>query len=221
MSTSPGRVPPADPHDITLAYRHQHPWRFDADTAPEAWHASADIYDGSGIHVEAHVGDFHLVAVNIDEIRDPFGLLDGEDADLGLIAETILSGGGELDAGLDGRLEPFGSRILILKPARLEPEWRGFSLGALLAGTAIRKLASGGRGAVCYPATVSDTEEEDLGPEAHEQSVRKLDRVWAQLGFEHFRDGIHVLDLNLTTLDENLAKLREKAERYEAMNAWQ
>jgi hypothetical protein len=34
---------------------------------------------------------------------------------------------------------------------------------------------------------------------------QKLGKVWAQLGFEHFRDGVHVLDLNLVTLEENPA----------------
>ncbi len=94
MTITPGRVPPTDPHDITLTYQHRHPWWFDADTAPEAWHVSTDIYDDSGTHVDAHAGDFHIVTVDIYDTRDPFGLLDGEDADLGLIAETVFSGGG-------------------------------------------------------------------------------------------------------------------------------
>jgi GNAT superfamily N-acetyltransferase len=215
MTASPRRVPPADPRDIALTYQHRHPWWFDADTAPEAWHVSADIYDDSGTHVEAHVGDFLIVAVDVDQVRDPFGLLDGEDADLGLIAETIF-GGGDLDPDLDSLLEPAGSRILILSSARLEPGWRGFGLGALLTGTALRRLAAGGRAAVCYPAPIGDASEEEPTGAAREQAVQALDRVWAQLGFEHFRDGIHVLDLNLATLDENLARLRKAAQRYQA-----
>lgn len=35
---------------------------------------------------------------------------------------------------------------------------------------------------------------------------------------EHFRDGVHVLDLNLVTLNENLARLTERAERYPGCN---
>ena len=219
MTISPGRVPPAGPYDISLTYQHRHPWWSGADTAPETWHVSADIYDDSGTHVDAHAGDFHIVTVDIYGTRDPFGLLDGEDADLGLIAETIFSaGGGHLDPDLDGLLEPAGSRILILSSARLEPQWRGFGLGALLAGTAIRKLASGGRAAVCYPAPIGEPDEDEPesepGQAAREQAIRALDSVWAKLGFEHFRDGVHVLDLNLTSLDENLARLRKNAQRY-------
>ncbi len=41
-----------------------------------------------------------------------------------------------------------------------------------------------------------------------------LSEVWSQLGFEHFRDGLHVLDLNLVTLDARLERLRKRAEQY-------
>jgi hypothetical protein len=218
MTITPGRVPPADPYDITLTYQHRHPWWFDADTAPETWHVSADIYDDSGTHVDAHVGDMHIVIVDVDGTRDPFGLLDGEDADLGLIAETVFSGGGRLDPELDGLLEPAGSRIIVLSSVRLALEWRGFGLGALLAGTAIKKLAGGGRAAVCYPAPIGESDEEEPSEAAREQAIQALGRVWAQLGFEHFRDGVHVLDLSLVSLDENLGRLRKNAERYRSLD---
>jgi hypothetical protein len=41
-----------------------------------------------------------------------------------------------------------------------------------------------------------------------------LSELLSQLGFEHFRDGVHVLDLNLVTLDERLEWLRKRAEQY-------
>jgi GNAT superfamily N-acetyltransferase len=213
MTDAPGRVPPADPYDITLTYQHRHLWWFDADTAPETWHVSADIYDDNGTHVVAHVGDMHIVAVDIYDTRDPFGLLDGEEADLGLIAETVFSAGGRLDPELDDLLEPVGSRLLILNSVRLTPDWRGFGLGALLAGTAIKKLAGGGRAAVCYPAPIDEMDDE-LSEAARKRAIEALARVWAQLGFHHFRDGAHVLDLSLVSLDENLSRLRKNAERY-------
>lgn len=157
----------------------------------------------------------HIVAVGLDDTRDPFGLLDGEEADLGLIAETVFgAGGGNLDPELDNLLEPFGSRILILNSVHLAPEWQGFGLGALLAGTAIKKLAGGARAAVCYPAPIGEPDEEEPGEAAREQAIQALGRVWARLGFEHFRDGVHVLDLSLVSIDENLGQLRKNAERY-------
>ncbi len=219
MIGEPGHVPPASPWSITLAYRHDHHWWFGADDAPETWHVSADIYDDSGTHAECHVGDINIVLIDACDTRDPFSLLDGEDADLGLIAETIFSGSrGGLDPDLDMQLEPIGSRILILNSVRLAAEWRGFGLGALLAGTAIKKLSGGVRAAVCYPApidelTSSHPDTTQDGPAERQKAVTALDRVWARLGFEHFRNGIHVLDLNLTTLDDNLAQLRKNAGR--------
>lgn len=219
MIGEPGRVPPASPWSITLTYRHEHRWWFGADDAPENWHVSTDICDDSGTHAESHVGDINIVLIDVYDTHDPFSLLDGEDADLGLIAETIFSGSGGLDPDLDMQLEPLGSRILILNSVRLTAEWRGFGLGVLLAGTAIKKLSGGVRAAACYPAPIDeltgghpDTTQGD--PAERQKAVAALDRVWASLGFEHFRNGIHVLDLNLTTLDENLAQLRKNAERY-------
>jgi len=43
MTDDPGRVPPANPWNITLTYRHDHRWWFDADDAPETWHVCADV----------------------------------------------------------------------------------------------------------------------------------------------------------------------------------
>jgi hypothetical protein len=46
MTDDPGRVPPANPWNITLTYRHDHRWWFDADDAPETWHVCADVWSG-------------------------------------------------------------------------------------------------------------------------------------------------------------------------------
>jgi len=212
------RTPPGDPWNITLTYQHGHRWWFDADTAPETWHVSADIHDDSGTHVEAHVGDMNIVIVDIYDTHDPFGLLDGEEADLGLIAEVIFdAGNGRLAPDLDERLQPLGSRILILNSVRLTPEWRGLGLGVLLTGTAIKKLSSGVRAAVCYPAPIDELTSDELDDSERQLAIAALDRVWAKLGFEHLRDGIHVLDLNLVTLDEHLGQLRKSAERYRTL----
>jgi hypothetical protein len=136
MSNQDDRPPPGDPASITLTYQHRHYWWFSADDAPETWHVSADIDDGG-----PHVGDMDITLVDTYETRDPFALLDGQDAELGHVAGTLFDAGdGRLDSDLDEQLEPIGSRILILHSVSLVPQWRGFGLGALLAGTAIRKL---------------------------------------------------------------------------------
>lgn len=213
MSTGSDRTPPQDPSEITLTYQHRHYWWFGADDAPETWRVSADIGDGG-----PHVGDMDITLVDIYETRDPFALLDGQDAELGHVAGAIFDAGdGELHPDLDDQLEAAGSRILIVHSVRLAPEWRGFGLGALLAGTAIRKLSAGARAAVCYPAPLTEQAEarpDGYGDAEWDKAVAALRQVWASLGFEHFRDGVHVLDLSLVTLDERLGQLRRNAERY-------
>ena len=148
----------------------EHHWWFSADDAPETWHVSADIDDDSGPR-RSHVGDMDITLVDAYETRDPFALLDGQDAELGHVAGTLFDAGdGRLDPDLDEQLEPLGSRILILHSVSLAPEWRGFGLGALLAGTAIMKLSGGARAAVCYPAPLN--EQTDAGPDGQGDAER-------------------------------------------------
>ncbi len=159
MSDMHQRTLPDDPWAITLTYRHGHPWWYGADGALETWHASADIHEGEP-GTDSHVGDMSITLVDLYKTHDPFALLDGEDAELGHIAQALLDpDDGQLDPDLDEQLEPAGDRILILHAVRLTPRWRGFGLGPLLAGTAIRKLSSGARAAVCYPAPHSDPDD--------------------------------------------------------------
>jgi len=51
-------------------------------------------------------------------------------------------------------------------------------------------------------------------PVRRQAAVATLSEVWSRLGFEHFRDGVHVLDLNLVTVSESLQRLAKDAERY-------
>ncbi len=216
MNEQHGRTPPDDPWNITLTCRHEQLWWSGVNEEPESWHVSADVFDDSGTQVKSHVGDMIIVVVDVYQTRDPFGLLDGEDADLGAIAGTVFDARtGQLDPDLDDLLEPLGDRILILNSVRLIPEWRGFGLGVLLAGTAIKKLSGGVRAAVCYPAPIDEPADgEPDSPAAREHAIEALSRAWAQLGFEHFRDGVHVLDLSLVTLDESLGRLHKRAEQH-------
>ena len=216
MNEQQGRTPPDDPWSITLTYRHDHRWWSGTNEEPESWHVSADVFDDSGMHVKSHVGDMTIVVIDVYQTHDPFGLLDGEDADLGAIAGTIFDARtGHLDPDLDDLLEPMGDRILILSSVRLTPGWRGFGLGVLLAGTAIKKLSGGVRAAVCYPAPIDElNDEEPDSPAAREQAIAALGKVWARLGFEHLGDGVHVLDLSLVTLDESLGRLHKRAEQH-------
>ena len=217
MATADRRTPPADPWDITLAYQHEHPWWHSADDAPETWHVSAGLSDAAT--TSGHVGDMRITLVDLYETRDPFALLDGEDAELGKIAQALFDpADGKLAPDFDEELEPTGDRLLILHSVQLTPPWRGYGLGPLLAGTAIRNLASGARAAVCYPAPLKEPTDPaadgQRDPADWDKAVTALGQVWAKLGFQHFRDGVHVLDLSLVTLDENLRQLTRNTERY-------
>ena len=159
-----------------------------------------------------------ITLVDAYQTRDPFALLDGQHAELGHVAGTLFDAAdGRLDPDLDEQLEPAGSRLLILHSVKLAPEWRGFGLGALLAGTATGKLSGGARAAVCYPAPRNERTgagPDNQGEAEWDKAAAALQQVWARLGFKHFRDGVHVLDLSLVTLDEKLGQLRENAGRY-------
>ena len=59
-----------------------------------------------------------------------------------------------------------------------------------------------------------DPEDEQTpeGQAARRKAITALGRTWARLGFEHFRDGVHVLDLGLVTFEEKLRGLHKNAQ---------
>lgn len=205
------RCPPADLRDIYLTYTHQHPWWYSADDGLLMWHVSADIDDDSDQAPASHVGDMNITLVGY-EINDPIALLDGWDVELGHIASVIfdLNEDSELDSALESQVEGMGSQILILHNVKFTSLWRGFGLGPLLAGAAIKRLSGGARAAVCYPAPINEpaqAAQADPDDTAWDRAVIALQRTWARLGFEHFRHGVYVLDLGMTTLDQKLEQL--------------
>jgi hypothetical protein len=152
MVNNPNRTP-ADPWRIDLTYQHRQRWWFTGDDEPEAWEVSADVFDDSGIHQHSHVGDIEIVRVDLDQTRDVFAVLDGEDAILGRLAELILDPAtGRLDPTLDAQLEPLGSRLLILKTMRLTPSGAASGWGSCSPASRSRSWlgASGPRSATRY-----------------------------------------------------------------------
>lgn len=205
-STHPPHVAPADPQTIELSYTHRHSILDDA-SDPQFWYVSADAHTGDA-ELVVHVGDLELVRV--DPYReDTFAVLDGYDADLALIAETALDPRNcRVHPDLEARLEPHGSDLLILGQAQLAPAWRGRGIGVLMAGLAVKHLSGGCQAALCYPAPLDRPEDEDAA--TWHGAVESLSSVWSQLGFEHFRNGVHVLDLALVTLDEAIDRLQRQ-----------
>ena len=215
----PTRPLPADLYAVELTVTQRRAWSAGSDEELHTFDVSADAYDEYGTEVVSHVGDMRFVAFDLFETENPYGLLDGENEDMSTIAKVIFKrSSGELAEDLEESLEGFGDRLLIVDRARLEPEWRGFGIGTLLAASAIKMLSSGVRAVVCHPAP--EDEPDSAAPVRARTAQRKkameaLGKVCSRIGFEQFRGGVWVLDLSLVTLDQCLAELTAAAQRYD------
>ncbi len=219
QSPLPDRSLPADLFAVELTVRHRRAWSVEPGEEPETWHISADAYDDDGSQVVSHVGDLRFIAVDLYEAGNAYRLLSDEGARASKIAKVLFDHrSGKLIDDLEDSLEPLGERILIIDEVRLEPEWRGFDIGALLIASAIKTLSGGVRAVICYPEPTdgSGTRGPDRGQSTRpKEAVQALGRVCARIGFEHFRDGVWMVDLNLVTFEEAFAQLRAEAQRYD------
>lgn len=207
-------MPPADPSGIELRYTHSHHWD-DLGNPVEVWHVSMDVPDGedrNGLPAAHHVGDIEILLVNPDDADTEYCLAAQSDH-LRAIAFKILdldNTGSGMHPDLEARIEPLkhfepaGARLLIINHIKLAPEWRGFGLGILLAALVIERLSRGCRAAISTLVTALS-----LMPDSAPGSIDP-EEVWAQLGFEHFRDGIYVVDLAKSALYEAIDKLRHR-----------
>ncbi|MEV6582729.1 hypothetical protein AB0M92_31725 [Streptomyces sp. NPDC051582] len=82
--------------------------------------------------------------------------------------------------------------LLIMDRARIDPQWRGFGLGALAAAEAIRRLSAGCCAVACEPAPTDGDFDHDQP--AYDAAQTKIAKVWESVGFEEFSDGIYLLD---------------------------
>lgn len=89
----------------------------------------------------------------------------------------------------------------------LEPPWRGFGLGPVLAGAAIRRLAQDCVAVACEPGSADGR---DLTEAGHRKAAAKLARTWSRIGFEPFDDGVHILDCHLQRPHDLLAERRRE-----------
>lgn len=217
MSVGPDRVPPQDPSGITLTYGHRDHWNSWLYDNLESWHVSADIIS-PGPRGDAHVGEMEILAVDLFVTLDPADLLGRHGGELSRIAQALFDpASDELYPELGRHVQLESSRMLILHWVNLEPQWRGFGFGALLAGLAIRKLAGGAWAAVCYPAPLgwpAAPPPPGVRDAEWDQAAGVLCRVAAKLGFEHYRDGVHVLNFSQTDFDEQLAEVFKGVRRY-------
>ncbi|ORT53651.1 hypothetical protein BKD26_37890 [Streptomyces sp. CB03238] len=67
----------------------------------------------------------------------------------------------------------------------------------------MRRLSQGCVAVVCESGSADGRE---LTEEQHRQAAAKLGGVWARLGLEPFRDGVHILDCRLQRTPDLLAE---------------
>ncbi|MFJ9821149.1 hypothetical protein ACIRU3_39025 [Streptomyces sp. NPDC101151] len=226
MTTASPALPqlPADPSLISLAYRHEHPLKvFEFDDTLEVWTVSAridadilaeDMASRSDIDQETldavedvAVGRMSFVRVRMF-VGDPFEAMDAYTGDVSRIGESVLDvGRAEFAREFEAALaHPVGD-LLVMDRVVLEPVWRGFGLGLVLAGAAIRRLSQGCTAVVCEPGSADGRE---LTEEQHREAAARLGRLWSAIGFEPFQDGVHILDCHLQRPQDLLAERQEE-----------
>ncbi|MEU1707604.1 hypothetical protein ABZ478_19700 [Streptomyces sp. NPDC005706] len=203
---------PANPSLISLSYHHEHPARaYEFDNTLEAWTVAARIdaailaedmaahHDVDQVTLDpiedVAVGRMSFVRVRMFGPDDPFQAMDAYTGDLSRIGETVLDIGRSKFAHAFAKTlaHPVGD-LLIMDRVILEPAWRGFGLGPVLASVAIRRLSQDCVAVACEPGPADGRE---MTEEQHHQAAAKLARLWSTIGFEPFQDGVHILDCHL------------------------
>lgn len=199
------RALPADITGIQLEFHFQAGWDETPSDRPSFWHVSADLHDFDKDTVTGRVGSFVFYRIEPVETSDLFGVMDGHDADLGRIAEVIIdSSTGDINDALRDQMAGFESDMLVLCSAQLEESWRGFGLGAVLAGQAIRQLGHGCLGVVLQPASILPETRRD--EETRKRAAKKISKAWGKIGFTPYGDELMVLDLATTAFSKSLAR---------------
>jgi hypothetical protein len=190
---------------ISLTYTREQFLRDDLPSV-ENWHVTVTAHvwteDNSADRTE-DVAHLHLVKGSLvyESLWDD---LDATEADVSTVASAILDIKADdlRDEVLD-RVDGSGSSVLILNSVRLATRWRGFGIGALIAGQAILGLDGDAHVVATYPAPLDGSE-----GEARDRAVRKLQGVWTRLGFSHLRDGVYILDPARKDLQEAMDQMR-------------
>lgn len=215
----------ADPSLISPTYHHEHPlktfefedtlevWtvtaRIDADVLAEDMAAYSDVDQEALDAVEdMDVGRMSFARVRMFCPDHPFEAMDSYTGDVARIGEMVLDvAAGEWDPVFEEALaHPVGD-LLIMDRVILEPAWRGYGLGPVLAGVAIRRLSQDCTAVACEPGSADGRE---LTETQHREAAVKLAGVWERIGFTALRDGVHILDCYLQQPQDLLAERQEE-----------
>jgi hypothetical protein len=162
-----------------------------------------DEIDTSGNHRQERIATINI-AIGALTHASLWDQLDSLEGDLSTVGAAVLDlKEGDLRDDLLDQLEGMGSKLLILNSVKLTDRWRGYGVGALLAGEAILALYGDAQCVATYPAPLDGSTGADRA-----RAVKKLERVWAQLGFEAYRDGVWVIDPGLVTLRDSVERMK-------------
>ena len=93
--------------------------------------------------------------------------------------------------------------VLLCERTWIEPRYRGHKLGLLIKALSISALGRGCGIAVTYPAPFEGNAEDVT----RDRAIAALGAHWSELGFEHFKDGVWVLDLSAITFTQRMDAL--------------
>jgi GNAT superfamily N-acetyltransferase len=188
----------------------EYSWSQDLDSeapAVQQWWVSAvysdwETTDERGEPAEETVARMNIVKGALG--GDLFDQLDSIEQDLETVGSAVLDPEtGELREAVPQ--SGFGPSLVILNSVELADAWRGRGIGAFLAGVALQALSGDAACIATFPAPLDDSK-----GEARQRAIRRLEQVWAQLGFEHYRAGVWVLDPALVALDNAVRSMRER-----------
>ena len=173
------------------------------DTYTLHWNVQAFARDETGIEGE-QVASAELWTFDVVQ-AGPWGdgqgiadLLDSESGDTNEYASLFVDDDFDPAIGTSA-----GTSLLVLDRLTVAEPYRGHGVGPLVAALALKELSPGCAVAACYPAPIEG--EFDGGEQAEE--VARLGRIWSKVGFEHFRDGVWIINLADKTLDGALDKM--------------
>ena len=229
MTTSACALP-CDVADLQLDYESTQElyWVGKDEDQVVAWSVSVTApvgpdYDEWGPREQ--IGHLRVVQVNDEAMGSPFDVLDNAGADLSRVADVLLGVHGDQLEEYREEHDSGGYGFVVLDSVTLVQSWRGFGVGALLAGLVLQRLARDFEFVVVDPAPAGPPgpgdpdrardievyrDPEYYETEAHAAAVAKLTGVWAGLGFEPFADGFMVLNPSRAALGNAVAALRAK-----------
>jgi hypothetical protein len=157
--------------------------------------------EGGDDPVSWPVGWARVTIVARDHGANLYEVFDASDGDHETVAAALLDpGGGDLSEDLEERYPLIVGDILLCERTWIELQYRGHKLGLLVKAMSISALGRGCGIAVTYPAPF----EGDYNDAERDRAIAALGAHWAELGFEHFKSGVWVLDLGAMTFQERM-----------------